>query len=139
MDPFTLLIQRTENESKFQDICLALQECQLKNPERNQIVADILKRINETAQSQLPENQRIIDTFKFTVPQYSFGDIAAKPKYRPMLDGKHFKVEKNRKFYNRAIETSEWADENLVAATAREQAALQDPIPQPQELEDIYR
>ena len=139
MDPFTLLIQRTENESKFQDICLALQECQLKNPERNQIVADILKRINETAQSQLPENQRIIDTFKFTVPQYSLGDIAAKPKYRPMLDGKHFKVEKNRKFYNRAIETSEWADENLVAATAREQAALQDPIPQPQELEDIYR
>ena len=123
MDPFTLLIQRTESEKRFEDILLALRELQVANPERRAYVDGIIERLQENTEPDIPAAQLDINNFTFQIPEFSLHDIAARPNYRPMTYNTHWKEENGQVFYNEALLTAAYEDENVVAATAREEAA----------------
>ena len=139
MDPFTLLIQRTESEKRFEDILLALREFQIADPQRREHVNRIIDRLQENTEPDIPDAQIEINNFAFAIPQYSLHQIAALPAYRPMTYNTHWKEENGRVFFNQALLTANYADENVVAAEAREAAANQANLPAVEELERIYQ
>jgi len=139
MDPFTLLIQRTESERKFEDILLALRELQVANPDRREHFDGIIGRLQENTEPDIPAAQQEINNFTFEIPQFSINDIAARPNYRPMTYNTHWKEENGRVFYNEALLTAAYEDETVVATRAREVAANQPNAPNAEELERIYQ
>jgi len=65
MDPFTLLIQRTESKKRFKDILLALRELQVANPERRAYVDGIIERLQENTEPEILAAQLDINNFTF--------------------------------------------------------------------------
>ena len=139
MDPFTLLIQRTESEKRFEDILLALRELQVTNPERREYFDGIIERLQVNTEPDIPAAQLEINNFAFQIPEFSIQDIAARPNYRPMTYNTHWKEENGRVFYNEALLTAAYEDENVVAARAREEAANRPNPPNAEELERTYQ
>ena len=139
MDPFTLLIQRTESERKFEDILPALRELQVANPERREHFDGIIGRLQENTEPDIPAAQIEINNFALQIPEFSINDIAARPNYRPMTYNTHWKEENGRVFYNEALLTAAYEDENVVAARAREEAANRPNPPNAEELERTYQ
>jgi len=139
MDPFTLLIQRTASEKRFEDILLALRKLQVANPDRREHVNRIIDRLQENTEPDIPAAQIEINNFTFQIPPFLLHDIAARPNYKPMTYNTHWKEENGRVFYNQALFTAAYEDENVVAARAREEAANRDNPPPVEELERVYQ
>ena len=81
-----------------------------------------LEKILTPAAHKIPETQKKITEFTFTEPEFSYHDIAARQKYRPMKHGIHYLDEDSTLYYNAEIERSDWVDE-IVAATIAQDAA----------------
>jgi len=122
MDPFAQQVQRIENNDKVKEIVEALRLIPIAdNDVKTQINAS-LEKILTPAAHKIPETQKKITEFEFTEPEFSYHDIAERQKYRPMKHGIHYLDEDSTLYYNSAIETSAWEDENVVATTARDAA-----------------
>ena len=75
MDLFTLLIQRTESERRFEDILLALRELQVANPDRREHFDGIIGRLQENTEPDIPAAQLEINNFALQIPEFSLNDI----------------------------------------------------------------
>ena len=125
MDPFAQQVQRIENNDKVKEIVEALRLIPIAdNDVKNQINAS-LEKILTPAAHKIPETQKKITEFSFTEPEFSYHDIAEKPKYRPMKHGIHYLDEDSTLYYNSEIEASDWVDEVVAATIARDAATAE--------------
>jgi hypothetical protein len=125
MDPFAQQVQRIENNDKVREIVAALRLIPINDVNTRNQLNDSLEKILTPAAHKIPETQKKITEFTFTEPEFSYYNIAAKQKYRPMKHGIHYLDEDSTLYYNAEIERSDWKDEVIAATTARDEAATQ--------------
>ncbi len=125
MDPFAQQVQRIENNDKVREIVAALRLIPITDVNTRNQLNDSLEKILTPAAHKIPETQKKITEFTFTEPEFSYHDIAAKQKYRPMKHGIHYLDEDNTLYYNSEIEASEWADKVVAATIARDAATAE--------------
>jgi hypothetical protein len=122
MDPFAQQVQRIENNDKVREIVEALRLIPIDDVNTRNQLNNSLEKILTPAAHKIPETQKKITEFEFTEPEFSYHDIAAKQKYRPMKNGIHYLDEDNTLYYNSEIEASNWVDEVVAAIIARDAA-----------------
>ncbi|MFO0006712.1 MAG: hypothetical protein ACK559_36900, partial [bacterium] len=84
MDPFAQQVQRIENNDKVREIVAALRLIPITDVNTRNQLNDSLEKILTPAAHKIPETQKKITEFTFTEPEFSYHDIAARQKYRPM-------------------------------------------------------
>ncbi len=107
MDPFAQQVQRIENNDKVREIVAALRLIPINDVDTRNQLNDSLDKILTPAAHKIPETQKKITKFTFTEPEFSYHDIAAKQKYRPMKHGIHYLDEDSTLYYNSEIEASD--------------------------------
>ena len=122
MDPFAQQVQRIENNDKVREIVEALRLIPIADVNIKNQLNESLEKILTPAAHKIPETQKKITEFTFTEPEFSYHDIAARQKYRPMKHGIHYLDEDSTLYYNAEIERSDWMDEIVAATTARDAA-----------------
>ena len=125
MDPFAQQVQRIENNDKVRELVEAFRLIPITDVNaRNQLNESLEKILTPTAH-KIPETQKKITEFTFNEPEFSYHDIAARQKYRPMKNGIHYLDEDSTLYYNAEIERSDWADEIVAATIARDAATAE--------------
>ena len=122
MDPIAQQVQRIENNDKVREIVAAFRLIPIGDNAARDQLHESLNKILTPAAHKIPETQKKITEFSFTEPEFSYHDIAEKPKYHPMKHGIHYLDEDSTLYYNSEIEASEWENENVIATEARDEA-----------------
>ena len=104
MDPFAQQVQRIENNDKVREIVEALRLIPIANVDVKNQINESLEKILTPAAHKIPETQKKITEFTFNEPEFSYHQIAARQKYRPMKHGIHYLDEDNTLYYNAEIE-----------------------------------
>ena len=129
MDPFAQQLQRIENNDKVREIVEALRLIPIANNDVKNQINESLEKILTPAAHKIPQTHKKITEFTFTEPEFSYNEIAARQKYRPMKVGIHYLDENSTLYYNAEIERSDWMDEVVAATTARDEATAEVWIP----------
>ena len=111
MDPFAQQIQRIENNDKVRELVEAFRLIPIADVNARNQLHESLEKILTPAAHKIPETQKKITEFTFNEPEFSYHDIAARKKYRPMKHGIHYLDEDSTLYYNAEIERSDWVDE----------------------------